>query len=62
MPELDKDQQKEFIEGLMSRNDLKGAGKKRLIKFLGEKYQWDEQKVQFRLKRASLCERYAQSH
>jgi uncharacterized protein (DUF2132 family) len=62
MPELDSEQQKEFIEELMTKNELKGASKKRLIRFLAEKYQWDRQRVQFKLKRATLAERYAQSH
>jgi hypothetical protein len=26
----------------METNDLKGASKKRLIKFLGNKYDWDQ--------------------
>ncbi|SFM55909.1 hypothetical protein [Methanolobus profundi] len=62
MPELDTEQQKAFIEEMMLKNALKGASKKRLIRFLAEKYQWDQQRVQFKLKRAILAERYAQSH
>ena len=62
MVELDKEQQKGFVDELMEKNNLKGASKKRLIKFLGEKYSWDKHKVQFRLKRALLAERYANSH
>jgi hypothetical protein len=62
MPELDTDQQNKFVEELMTRNELKGGGKKRLIKFLGEKYEWDKHKVQFRLKRAIIAEKYAESH
>ncbi|WP_407356657.1 hypothetical protein [Methanolobus sp. WCC5] len=62
MPELDKEEQKAFIEELMAENELKGASKKRLIKFLGEQYGWDRQRVQFKLKRAILAEKYAQSH
>ncbi|WP_340817935.1 hypothetical protein [Methanolobus sp. WCC4] len=62
MPELDTEQQKAFIEEMMLKNELKGASKKRLIRFLAEKYQWDQQRVQFKLKRAILAERYAQSH
>jgi uncharacterized protein (DUF2132 family) len=62
MPELDKEEQKAFIEELMAENELKGASKKRLIKFLGEQYGWDRQRVQFKLKRAIIAEKYAQSH
>ncbi|MDG6244135.1 MAG: hypothetical protein QCH31_07045 [Methanolobus sp.] len=62
MPELEKEEQKAFIEELMAENELKGASKKRLIKFLGEQYEWDRQRVQFKLKRAILAEKYAQGH
>ena len=46
----------------MEANNLKEATKKRLIKFLGNKYDWDRQRVQFRLTRALIAERYAASH
>jgi hypothetical protein len=62
MVELDKDQEKAFVNEMMEANELKGATKKRLIKFLGTKYDWDKHKVQFRLNRALVAERYAQSH
>ena len=62
MPDTKKNQQNMFVEKVMNRNELKGAGKKRMIKYLAEKYDWDEQKVQFKLKRAILAEKYAQSH
>ena len=62
MVELDKDQEKAFVNEMMEANELKGGSKKRLIKFLGEKYDWDKHKVQFRLNRAMVAERYAQSH
>jgi len=62
MVELDKEQEKAFVDELMESNVLKGATKKRLIKFLGNKYGWDKQKVQFRLTRALIAERYAASH
>jgi uncharacterized protein (DUF2132 family) len=62
MVELDKEQEKAFVDELMESNKLKGATKKRLIKFLGNKYGWDKQKVQFRLTRALIAERYAASH
>ncbi len=62
MVELDKDQEKAFVNEMMKANELKGASKKRLIKFLGEKYDWDKHKVQFRLNRAMVAERYANSH
>ena len=55
MAELDKEQQKAFVDEIMAANNLKGASKKRLIVFLCERYGWDKQKVQHRLKRATLC-------
>lgn len=61
MVELDKEQEKAFIDAMMEANDLKGASKKRMIKFLGSKYDWDQHKVQFRLTRALIAERYAAS-
>ncbi len=61
MVELDKEQEKAFVNELMEANELKGASKKRLIKFLGNKCDWDRQRVQFRLTRALLAERYAAS-
>jgi hypothetical protein len=62
MVEFDKEQEKAFVDELMEVNKLKGASKKRLIKFLGNKYDWDRQRVQFRLIRALIAERYAASH
>jgi hypothetical protein len=59
MVELDKEQEKAFMNELMEANELKGASKKRLIKFLGNKYDWDKHRVQFRLIRALIAERYA---
>jgi len=61
VPELDKEEQKAFIDELMKLNELKGASKKRLIKYLGENYGWDKKKVQFKLKRSIIAEKYAQS-
>ena len=61
MVKLDKKQEKVFVNELMEANELKGASKKRLIKFLGAKYGWDRQRVQFRLTRALIAERYAAS-
>ncbi|MDO9517461.1 MAG: hypothetical protein Q7J10_05350 [Methanosarcinaceae archaeon] len=61
MVELDKEQEKAFIDAMMEANDLKGASKKRMIKFLGNKYDWDQHRVQFRLTRALIAERYAAS-
>jgi len=61
MVELDKEQEKVFVNEMMEANELKGASKKRLIKFLGAKY-WDKHKVQFRLTRALIAEQYAKSH
>lgn len=62
MAELDKEQQKAFVDEMMVANGLKGASKKRLIMFLAERYDWDKQKVQHRLRRATLAQRYAESH
>jgi len=62
MTELDKEQQKAFVDEMMEANNLKGASKKRLIVFLAERYSWDKQKVQHRLRRATLAQRYAESH
>ncbi len=62
MVEINKEQEKLFIKKLMEANDLKGASKKRLIRYLGQKYDWNEQKTQFKLTRALLAERYAASH
>ncbi|MCD5425286.1 MAG: hypothetical protein LRZ92_02355, partial [Methanosarcinaceae archaeon] len=58
MPELDRKEQRAFIDEIMKANELEGAGKKRLVKFLCEKYEWNKQKVQFKLTRATLAERY----
>lgn len=56
------DPNKEFIDGIMNEMALKGASKKRLIKMLGEQFNFDKHKVMFRLKRALISERYAAAH
>jgi len=56
------DPNKEFVDGIMTEMSLKGASKKRLIKMLGEQFNFDKQKVLFRLKRALITERYAAAH
>ena len=61
MPELDKKEQKAFIDEIMKANELEGASKKRLVRFLCKKYGWDRQKVRFKLTRATLAERYMNS-
>ena len=53
---------KEFVDSIMTEMALKGASKKRLIKMLAEKFNFDKQKVMFRLKRALISERYAAAH
>ncbi len=60
-PEAKKesDLSKEFVDGIMAEMSLKGASKKRLIKMLAEQFNFDKQKVMFRLKRAMITERYA---
>ena len=56
------DPSKEVVDGIMSEMSLKGASKKRLIKKLAEQFNFDKQKVMFRLKRALITERYAAAH
>ncbi|NJD76441.1 MAG: hypothetical protein FIB08_05010 [Candidatus Methanoperedens sp.] len=56
------DPNKEFVDGIMTEMSLKGASKKRLIKKLGEQYNFDKQRVLFKLKRALITERYAAAH
>lgn len=56
------DPSKEFVDGIMTEMALKGASKKRLIRTLAEQYNFDKQKVMFRLKRALITERYAAVH
>jgi len=53
---------KEFVDGIMTEMNLKGGSKKRLIKMLAEQFNFDKQKVMFRLKRALITERYAATH
>ena len=56
------DPSKEFVEGIMTEMGLKGGSKKRLIKMLGEQFNFDKQRVIFKLKRALISERYAALH
>jgi hypothetical protein len=56
------DPNKEFVDGIMTEMALKGASKKRLIKMLGEQFNFDKQRVIFKLKRALISERYAALH
>jgi len=56
------DRGKEFVGSIMAEMALKGASKKRLIKKLAEQFNFDKQKVLFRLKRALITERYAAAH
>ena len=56
------DPNKESVDGIMAEMALKGASKKRLIKMLGEQFNFDKHKVMFRLKRALISERYAAAH
>jgi hypothetical protein len=53
---------KEFVDSIMTEMALKGASKKRLIKKLAEQFNFDKQKVLFRLRRALITERYAAAH
>jgi hypothetical protein len=56
------DLSKEFVDSIMTEMALKGVPKKRLIKKLGEQYNFDRQRVMFKLKRALITERYAAAH
>jgi hypothetical protein len=56
------DPSKEFVDGIMTEMALKGVSKKRLIKKLAEQFNFDKQKVMFKLKRALITERYAAAH
>jgi predicted nucleic acid-binding Zn-ribbon protein len=56
------DPSKEFVDAIMAEMALKGGSKKRLIKTLAEQYNFDKQKVLFRLRRALITERYAAAH
>jgi len=56
------DPTKEFVDSIMAEMALKGGSKKRLVKTLAEQYNFDKQKVLFRLKRALITERYAAAH
>jgi hypothetical protein len=53
---------KEFVDAIMAEMALKGASKKRLVKTLAEQYNFDKQKVLFKLRRALITERYAAAH
>lgn len=53
---------KEFVDAVMAEMALKGGSKKRLVKMLAEQYNFDKQKVLFRLRRALITERYAAGH
>ena len=56
------DPSKEFVDGIMTEMSLKGGSKKRLIKMLGEQFNFDKHRVMFKLKRALITERYAAAH
>jgi hypothetical protein len=56
------DPSKEFVDGIMTEMGLKGGSKKRLIKMLAEQFNFDRQRVIFKLKRALITERYAAAH
>jgi len=53
------DPAREFVDSIMAEMSLKGASKKRLIKKLAEQYNFDKQRVLFKLRRALITERYA---
>jgi len=59
--ELTTEEMKEFVAEIMNELQLEGGTKKRLIRTLGERYNYDRQKVLFKLKRALINERYQTS-
>lgn len=56
-----KEEIKEFVAGIMNELQLEGGTKKRLIRTLGDRCNYDKQKVLFKLKRALISERYQTS-
>jgi len=56
------DPSKEFVDSIITEMALKGGSKKRLIKKLAEQFNFDRQRVMFKLKRALISERYAAAH
>jgi hypothetical protein len=56
------DPSREFVDSIMAELNLKGASKKRLIRYLAEQYDYDRHRVLFKLRRALITERYAAAH
>ena len=54
-----KEESKQFVDEVMAEMELKGGSKKRLVRMLGEQYDYDKHKVLWTLKRALITERYA---
>ena len=54
-----KKESKQFVDEVMAEMELKGGSKKRLVRMLGEQYDYDKHKVLWTLKRALITERYA---
>lgn len=56
------DPHKELIDSIMKEMGLEKAIKRRLVKTLAEKHNYDKQKILYTLKRALITERYAAAH
>ena len=54
-----KEESKQFVDEIMAEMGLTGGQKKRLVRMLGEQYDYDKHKVLWTLKRALITERYA---
>ena len=55
----EKAAQNAVIKEIMAEFGLEGATKKRLIRFIGNKENWDRRMIGYRLKRALIAETYA---
>ncbi|MCD6207609.1 MAG: hypothetical protein J7J06_06415 [Methanosarcinales archaeon] len=55
----EKAAQNAVIKEIMAEFGLEGVTKKRLIRFIGNKENWDRRMIGYRLKRALIAETYA---
>jgi hypothetical protein len=55
----EKAAQNAVIKEIMADFGLEGVTKKRLIRFIGDKENWDTRMIGYRLKRALISETYA---
>ena len=58
----EKAAQNAVIKEIMADFGLEGVTKKRLIRFIGDKENWDRRMIGYRLKRALIAETYAEKH